>query len=262
MHAPLGRRISARFQCEFCEWSFGMKTHLFHHLEIAHGFTVKTEPTLNLTELSAVKSETPAHANISYPEASPMAMIGVRRSNPREEAFTCKCTPKQQPNVHSGAGPFECSQCDKTFTANVILKAHLRTHSNERPFQCIQCGNNSFQFCFLSAKFRHRNILRRVQLAGGWRIINMWNITFTSVITSGSGGWDGARLKTHPSYDSHPKEGWELCNRQHLNSKTSCVQILCIRVIERSKYFLSNRSQLKWMFCSFPICLTVMSPKK
>lgn len=41
---------------------------------------------------------------------------------------------------HTGAKPYDCKYCTKSFTSSNALKVHTRRHTNERPYICHLCS--------------------------------------------------------------------------------------------------------------------------
>ncbi|KAK1327406.1 hypothetical protein QTO34_014167, partial [Cnephaeus nilssonii] len=46
----------------------------------------------------------------------------------------------QYQRVHSGAKPYECSECGKSFTCNNHLLIHKRVHTGEKLYACTDYG--------------------------------------------------------------------------------------------------------------------------
>lgn len=45
---------------------------------------------------------------------------------------------------HSGAKPYKCSVCERSFPHNNTLKIHLRRHFNDRQYNCEYCPKQFF----------------------------------------------------------------------------------------------------------------------
>uniref|UniRef100_A0A8U7NRB4 Uncharacterized protein n=1 Tax=Corvus moneduloides TaxID=1196302 RepID=A0A8U7NRB4_CORMO len=58
-----------------------------------------------------------------------------RRCSQRSE-----CTLIQHQRFHTGKGPYECGECEKSFVTISNLRIHQRIHTGERPYECPECG--------------------------------------------------------------------------------------------------------------------------
>lgn len=60
----------------------------------------------------------------------------------------------QHMKVHTGAKPFNCTLCDKSFTQPGSLNTHMRLHTGERPYSCRFCPKQFTQASSLSMHTR------------------------------------------------------------------------------------------------------------
>ena len=82
--------------------------------------------------------------------------VNPRRKNSKVniKCIICKTSfPEPLFNAHqcSGAKPFECNICEKTFTQKNTLANHKRTHTGEKPYSCDVCQKSYSQSSGLSA---------------------------------------------------------------------------------------------------------------
>ncbi|XP_043245195.1 zinc finger protein 2 homolog [Amphibalanus amphitrite] len=58
-----------------------------------------------------------------------------------KRTFRRRADLERHQDVHTGARPYVCNRCNKSFTSQPVWKKHLRTHGHRpRPYQCPQCG--------------------------------------------------------------------------------------------------------------------------
>uniref|UniRef100_A0A3Q4H2S7 C2H2-type domain-containing protein n=1 Tax=Neolamprologus brichardi TaxID=32507 RepID=A0A3Q4H2S7_NEOBR len=53
--------------------------------------------------------------------------------------FTRKKSLREHQTVHTGARPYSCQTCAKSFSTASNLRVHKRSHSEERPYKCDEC---------------------------------------------------------------------------------------------------------------------------
>ncbi|EDS33082.1 zinc finger protein [Culex quinquefasciatus] len=56
--------------------------------------------------------------------------------------------------VHTGARPYACTYCDRTFTQSNDLTLHIRRHTGEKPYSCPICNERFIQGTALRAHQR------------------------------------------------------------------------------------------------------------
>ncbi|MCL4129266.1 UNVERIFIED_CONTAM: hypothetical protein GTU68_062689 [Idotea baltica] len=55
--------------------------------------------------------------------------------------------------VHTGARPFRCRECQRSFNRQDHLAVHMRLHTGEKPYSCAECKTS---FTHRSSLSNHR----------------------------------------------------------------------------------------------------------
>ncbi|KAH8385772.1 hypothetical protein KR009_009432 [Drosophila setifemur] len=114
--------IKPQFKCEQCGMTFGSKS--------AHTSHTK----------SHAKNADPLMGGVGVHDAADQSLPAIELNKAGLPVGIPKCpTIKPLANVASGADPYQCNVCQKTFAVPARLIRHYRTHTGERPFECEFC---------------------------------------------------------------------------------------------------------------------------
>lgn len=116
--------------CKYCYSPFKTKTDKLNH-EQTHQSESKPYKCLDCEETFASLQDRRKH----------------RKSHEQKNKFSCDICGltigrKHRPRhmmIHTGAKPYQCSICERTFNQASHLKSHMRLHTGERPYKCHFC---------------------------------------------------------------------------------------------------------------------------
>lgn len=106
------------YECDHCNRKYMKKKVLKNHLRRVYNVSRRVPGTFVCTECQEV-------------------FTGIETLREHFEAMHPHL-PVPEP---AGAGPFQCSECDKVLSSKHCLQMHEMTHTGTRPFTCVTCGH-------------------------------------------------------------------------------------------------------------------------
>ncbi|XP_031632762.1 zinc finger protein 33B-like [Contarinia nasturtii] len=123
------------YGCDHCDKRFQTKQHLQSHMKVhVAEFLFHCHGCLKGFDAEDEKKEHDKDCKIKRYECHIC-----------EESFgSMKANLTRHMTVHSGAKPFECKECFKTFTRKGSLRQHMKCHAGSRALHCSRCRRAFF----------------------------------------------------------------------------------------------------------------------